>query len=91
MYKETKKFKVKELIEKLQQFDPEADVWMTVRNNAGAYTYARIDYVNSYKFGDIFNDFYGTPGHTDMRVFNNAQDEDNVVVIDSAFEHITVS
>ena len=76
--------KVKELIEVLQKCDPEAELVSTIWNG-WTHTYCAIDCVHSFTYDQLSNDFFGTPGQTDDKVFcSQAQ---NIVLLGSLFEY----
>lgn len=61
--------KVKELLEKLNDANPEAEV-ITSAWNGFVETYAVIDTVwTDWKYANIYPDFFGTPGKIDNRFF----------------------
>jgi len=75
---------VRQLIDRLQQCDPEALVIGTLFNG-WTDTYCALDHVSEFTFDQLFNDYFGTPGATDDRVWHtNAK---NVVCIDSLFSY----
>jgi hypothetical protein len=59
--------KAKELIKELKK-DPEAEVWCGAWNGH-VDTYAVVDHVFKFKYGVVSNDFFGTPGRMDKRLF----------------------
>lgn len=76
--------KVKELIEVLQKCDPEAELVSTIWNG-WTNTYCAIDCVQRFTYDELSNDFFGTPGQTDHKVFcSQAQ---NIVLLCSLFEY----
>jgi len=76
--------KVKALIAQLQQCDPEALVISTLWNG-WTDTYCAMDHVSQFTSEQLFNDFFGTPGETDDRVWDGTTE--NVVCISSLFEY----
>ena len=74
---------VKELIERLQGMDPEAqlvtDFW-----NGHVDSYMAIDSVDEWYFSEIEADFFGTPGSVDLDVFCSKAKK--VVFIGGSFE-----
>lgn len=79
--------KAKELIERLQQVDPESEVWLSATNKQGIPTYALLDHVLNVKYGSIYGDVFNNPGDIDMRLLKDGHDEDNVIVLSSMFEY----
>ena len=73
-----------ELIKELKK-DPEAEVWCGAWNGY-VDTYAVVDHVFKFKYGAVSNDFFGTPGRMDKRLFEpGTKDEDEVFYIGSKF------
>jgi len=79
-----KTLKVRELIQKLQECDPEAEVITTIWNG-WVNTYAGIDWVHQAEYGKLSADFFGTPGRTDARVFRSSAKR--MVLVCSLFEY----
>ena len=75
---------VRELIEKLQQCDPDALVISTIWNGC-TDTYCALDNVQEFTYDELTQDFFGTPGEMDKRV--TASTTKNVVCVTSIFEH----
>lgn len=76
--------KAKELIKELAK-DPEAEVWCGAWNGH-VDTYAVVDHVFKFGYGAVSNDFFGTPGRMDKRLFEpGTKDEDEVFYIGSEF------
>lgn len=61
--------KNKELQEILQQNNPEAEIVMPIWNNH-VETYAIVDRIFQAGYEEVENDFYGTPGRMDKRLFS---------------------
>ena len=79
--------KAKELIKELAK-DPEAEVWCGAWNGY-VDTYAVVDHVFKFKYGAVSNDFFGTPGRMDKRLFEpGTKDEDEVFYVGSEFEKV---
>lgn len=74
--------KVKELIKTLAEADPESEI-VTSTWNGKVMTYAVIDHVLLAKYWQIENDFFGTPGEMDERLFEI--ESENIVYIGSDF------
>jgi len=65
--------------------NPEAPVWCGAWNGY-VDTYAVVDHVFKFKYGAVSNDFFGTPGRMDKRLFEpGTKDEDEVFYIGSEF------
>jgi len=65
--------------------NPEAPVWCGAWNGYVS-TYAVVDHVFKFKYGAVSNDFFGTPGRMDKRLFEpGIKDEDEVFYIGSKF------
>ena len=62
--------KARELVEKLQRMDPEADV-ITGFWNGHTDTYTMIDDAKEWDYDEIKADFFGTPGAVDLTVFTS--------------------
>lgn len=75
---------VRELIERLQQCDPNATVISTLWNG-WTDTYCAIDSVHEFTYDELSNDFFGTPGEMDDRV--TCCKSENVVCISSLFDY----
>ena len=77
--------KNKELQELLRKHNPEAEIiggtW-----NGYAETYAIIDSIYPHTWGQIYDDFFGTPGRMDSRLFREDwKDDSPILLIDSKF------
>ena len=77
--------KVKELIEKLNQLDPEAEVWVATINDKGISTYGLLDHIMQDEFGMYWVDLMPTPGLIDERLIKDKKDEDNIVYLGTTF------
>lgn len=60
--------KAKKQIERLQQFDPEAEIWLPAVNKQGIPTYALLDQVIDCKYRMVYGDLFNNPGDIDMRL-----------------------
>jgi hypothetical protein len=79
--------KAKELIKELAK-NPEAEVWCGAWNGY-VDTYAVVDHVFKFKYGAVSNDFFGTPGRMDKRLFEpGTKDEDEVFYVGSEFGRV---
>ena len=80
--------KNKELQQQLSQFSPDAEIWMPVFNGY-VETYGLVDHMIEAEYAQISNDFFGTPGRMDKRLFENHRgpehDEDKVICLSSMF------
>ena len=76
----------KELAEELLK-TPNEKVWCGSWNGY-VNTYAVVDRVLRFKYGQVMNDFYGTPGRMDKRLFNKEiKDDDEITYISTLFGH----
>lgn len=80
--------KAKELIAKLKELDPEAEVWLPATNKQGIPTYALLDHVMDYKYASIYGDIFNNPGDVDLRLPKDGHDDDTVIVLSSKFEYL---
>lgn len=79
--------KAKDIIKELKK-DPEAEVWCGAWNGH-VDTYAVVDHVYKFRYDQISNDFFGTPGRMDKRLFDPShKDEDEVFYIGSEFGRV---
>ena len=69
--KEFKALKVKELIELLQNNSDENATVIIGAYNGHVNTYACVDHVLNESYDSVSNDFFGTPGRMDKRLFDN--------------------
>lgn len=69
--KEFKALKVKELIELLQNNSDENATVIIGAYNGHVNTYACVDHVWNESYDAVSNDFFGTPGRMDKRLFDN--------------------
>ena len=79
-----------ELIELLKKSPADAEVWMPVWNKY-VNTYVIVDDVYKTMYVQIQNDFYGTPGRMDKRLFNccnEHKDESPILLLSSKFSEI---
>ena len=74
-----------ELIKKLQQLDPDAEI-ICGTHNGEVDTYAVVDYIfcDSYE-ETIYNDLFGTPGRIDERLMTKDIMNKNIIFIGSMF------
>ena len=69
----------------LSQHPADVELWLPVYNGH-VVTYGLIDRVHVVKYGAVYNDFYGTPGRMDKRVFDNHIDfDEQILLFDSDF------
>lgn len=73
--------RVKDLIEKLQTFPAEAEVWVHAVNNEGIPTYALLDCVFDFHYEDLYRDLFPTPGEIDKRIFRKREETEEPIVI----------
>ena len=78
----------KEFQDKLRQFPDDAELWMGVWNGY-VETYGVVDEVYDDTYLKWSNDFFGTPGRMDRRLFDNHKghehDDDLILCISSHF------
>jgi hypothetical protein len=68
--------------------NPEAEVWCGAWNGY-ANTYAVVDHIFKFKYVSVSNDFFGTPGRMDKRLFDPShKDEDEVFYVGSEFGRV---
>ena len=75
----------KELQEQLSTLSSDAVVITGVWNKY-TETYGLIDYANQYKYEEVENDFFGTPGRMDKRLFD--PDIRNFICLGSLFGRV---
>ena len=79
--------KAKDIAKKLME-NPEASVWCGAWNGHVS-TYAVVDHVFGLRYGEVSNDFFGTPGRMDKRLFESGtKDEDQIFYIGSEFGRV---
>ena len=79
--------KVKELIEKLKQMDPDAEIWVGTHNDERIPTYGLLDYVYEFNFEELWVDLFPTPGDIDMRLIEGKNDKDKIIFLGTSFGH----
>lgn len=52
---------VKELINQLQKFEPDTEVWLTATTRKGIPTYATLDHIGQCDYGNLATDLTDTP------------------------------
>ena len=68
--------------------NPEAPVWCGAWNGYVS-TYAVVDHVFKFRYVSVSNDFFGTPGRMDKRLFDPShKDEDEVFYVGSEFGRV---
>ena len=77
---------VKELINQLQKFEPDTEVWLTVTTRKGIPTYAALDHIVPCDYGSLATDLTDTPDNIDMRLLGGRSDDDTVIVLSSMFD-----
>lgn len=77
--------KVKELIAKLQELDPEAECWTGTFNRQKIPTYGLLDYTYAGNFSDFLEDIMPTPGDIDERLISGKNDNDPIVYLGTTF------
>lgn len=76
---------VKELIDKLQLQDPDAEVWVPATNKQLIPTYALLDHIFDFKYEDVYADLIPTPGDIDTRLLQDKNDKSKIVYLGSTF------
>lgn len=80
--------KVSELIKRLENCDPEAEVWLPNINSRCVKGYCVLDHVMTFKFSEIENDVVANPGEIDERLLMNKTDESPVVYLGSMHDFV---
>ena len=76
----------RELIIKLQQFEPDTEVWLPATTRKGIPTYAAIDHIVPCDYGNLATDLTDTPDNIDTRLLGGSKDNDTVIVLSSMFD-----
>lgn len=76
----------RELIIKLQQFEPDTEVWLPATTRKGIPTYAAIDHIVPCDYGNLATDLTDTPDNIDTRLLGGRKDNDMVIVLSSMFD-----
>ncbi len=76
----------RELIIKLQQFEPDTEVWLPATTRKGIPTYAAIDHIVPCDYGNLATDLTDTPDNIDTRLLGGRKDDDTVIVLSSMFD-----
>ena len=76
----------RELIIKLQQFEPDTEVWLPATTRKGIPTYAAIDHIVPCDYGTLATDLTDTPDNIDTRLLGGRKDNDTVIVLSSMFD-----
>lgn len=76
----------RELIIKLQQFEPDTEVWLPATTRKGIPTYAAIDHIVPCEYGNLATDLTDTPDNIDTRLLGGRKDNDTVIVLSSMFD-----
>lgn len=76
----------RELIIKLQQFEPDTEVWLPATTRKGIPTYAAIDHIVPCDYGNLATDLTDTPDNIDTRLLGRRKDDDTVIVLSSMFD-----
>ena len=79
--------KVKELIEKLQKLNPDAEVLTGAINDERIHTYGLLDLVYEFPFEQIKTDLMHTCGDIDYRIAENKKSEDIIIYLGTSFGH----
>lgn len=76
----------RELIIKLQQFEPDTEVWLPATTRKGIPTYAALDHIVPCDYGNLATDLTDTPDNIDTRLLGGRKDDDTVIVLSSMFD-----
>lgn len=76
----------RELIIKLQQFEPDTEVWLPATTRKGIPTYAAIDHIVPCDYGNLATDLTDMPDNIDTRLLGGRKDNDTVIVLSSMFD-----
>lgn len=76
----------RELIIKLQQFEPDTEVWLPATTRKGIPTYAAIDHIVPCDYGNLATDLTDTPDNIDTRLLGGRKDDVTVIVLSSMFD-----
>ena len=76
----------RELIIKLQQFEPDTEVWLPATTRKGIPTYAAIDHIVPCDYGNLATDLTDTPDNIDTRLLGGRKDNNTVIVLSSMFD-----
>ena len=79
--------KVKELIEKLQKLNPDAEVLTGAINDERIHTYGLLDLVHEFPFEQIKTDLMHTCGDIDYRIAENKKSKDIIIYLGTSFGH----
>ncbi len=80
--------KVSELIEKLQECNPDAEVWLSNINNLNIPGYCVMDHLMTFQFNEIESDIIDNPGKIDHRLLKDKKDGTPIVYLGSKFDLI---
>ena len=76
----------RELIIKLQQFEPDTEVWLPATTRKGIPTYAAIDHIVPCDYGNLATDLTDTPDNIDTRLLGGRKYNDTLIVLSSMFD-----
>lgn len=76
----------RELIIKLQQFEPDTEVWLPATTRKGIPTYAALDHIVPCDYGNLATYLTDTPDNIDTRLTGGRKDDDTVIVLSSMFD-----
>lgn len=80
--------KVSELIEKLQEYNPDAEVWLPNINELNIPGYCVPDHLMSFQFNEVVSDIIYNPGEIDYRLLKNKKDDTYIVYLGSKYDLI---
>ena len=77
--------KVKELIERLQNMNPEAEIWVSTHNKANTATYGLMDQIFEFNFENLWPDLQNTFSDIDDRLIEDKQEKDKIIFLATSF------
>ena len=79
--------KVKEQIERLQNMNPEAEIWVSTHNESNTATYGLMDQVFEFNFENLWPDLQNTYSDIDDRLIDGKQEKDKIIFLGTSFGH----
>lgn len=79
--------KVKDLIERLQNMDPEAEIWVSTHNDDNTATYGVMDQVFEFNFENLWADLQNTFSDIDDWLIDDKQEKDKIIFLGTSFGH----
>ena len=77
--------KVKELIERLQNMNPQVEIWVSAHNKANTATYGLMDQVFKFNFENLWPDLQNTFSDIDDRLIEGKQEKDKIIFLGTSF------